>query len=199
MEITPFLSVSLLLCCAFSSTAFAQQTQSLETTNPPSVMSPAPSGEALRRRLLNPTVEPFKKRFGEEMPVIRIETYTFAPRHPDAGHQTWGAFKGLTNLYAVALDQRKRFRETAQPIAIERNGIYFRRDLYSTTKGLILRSFFDDRIDIGLYKRRFQASAAVHTGQPVWCGTDGAGHKSFALSGGRQIFVGVRFKLDRIF
>lgn len=49
-----------------------------------------------------------------------------------------------------------RFRETAHPLILERNNLFYQRDLISTTKGIILKKFSEGRFDIGLYQQRYQ-------------------------------------------
>jgi hypothetical protein len=199
METAPFLSVSLLLCCTWPLPLAAQQIQSRNLTAPSPVTKSVPAGEVLRRRLLNPLPQPMSEPPREE-PLIRLHTFALRLPLPDTSRgQAKTKLSGLDDLYDTAAEQRQRFRETAQPMAFECHGIYFRRDLYSTTKGLILHRFLGDRIDIGLYKRRYQNAALPITGRAMSFNFAEATNKSYVFSDGRQIFVGVRFKLGKIF
>ena len=200
MKIALLLSASLLLCCALPFPGAAQQIKSRDVTNRLSITSPSEAGEALRRRLRSVPAEPLGEQSREES-VVRMQTFVLGL--PDRCAGQGGAktrWSGLSGLYETALSQRQRFREMARPMEFEGNRLYFRRDLYVTTKGLILHRFWDDRLDIGLYKRRFQPATTLLTGQVGgWCGVGEATNKSYIFSGGRQVFIGVRFKLNHIF
>ncbi len=158
-----------------------------------------PTGQVLRRRLLNIHAEPLSDPSREE-PLVRIQTTALLLPNPDLGlHKDKTRLADLKGVYDLAADLRLRFRQTARPIEIERGGLYFKQDLYSTTKGVILRSFFKDRLDLGLYKRRYQYSSTDITGRGALPGVAEATNRSYVFSGGRQVFVGVRLKLDNIF
>jgi hypothetical protein len=180
----------LIIIIALRAPNFAQQP---ETTSP-ATTRPSFMAEALRRRLAPPAneapVEP-----AEEF-VLRIETV--ALRLPDPKPlQTNSWLKSLSTVYDTALFQRQRYRETAQPIEFERGGLYFRQDRYAVTKGLILYRLWDDRIDFGMYKRRFQNEASPVRGQALGFGQADPMIRNYLYSGGRQIFFGLRFNLDR--
>ncbi|MGH9833449.1 MAG: hypothetical protein ACREBD_12925 [Blastocatellia bacterium] len=179
-----------LITGALRAPVFAQQpaTQSPATTRQPF------TAETLRRRFPPPAsetpVEP-----SEEF-VLRIETVVL--RLPDPRPlQTSPWLKSLSSLYDTALFQRQRYRETGQTIEFERGGLYFRQDRFAATKGLILYRVWDDRIDFGMYKRRFQNEASPVRGQALFFGQGDSLSRNFLFSGGRQIFFGVRFNLDR--
>ena len=200
MRIAPFLFVSSLLCCALSSTSAAQQIESHDpASTPPATNALLPTGEVLRRRLLSIHADPLGELSREE-PLVRIQTTALLLPNPDAGlGKNKTRLADLKGIYDLAADLHLRFRQTARPIEIERGGLYFKQDLYSTTKGVILHSFAKDRIDVGLYKRRYQASSTDITGHMALPGVAEATNRSYVFSGGRQIFVGVRLKLDNIF
>lgn len=69
------------------------------------------------------------------------------------------------DLYKDALFQRKRFEETGQAIEMESNRLYYRRDNYSYTKGIILYKFMDGRMDIGVYRKNFAPAGTFLTGK----------------------------------
>jgi hypothetical protein len=150
--------------------------------------------EALRRRLPPPANEtPVEPSEGF---VLRIETVVL--RLPEPGPlQTSPWLKSLSSVYDTAIFQRQRYRETGQTIEFERGNLYFRQDRYAATKGLILYRAWDDRIDFGMYKRRFQNEASPVRGQAFGFGQADPLIRSYLFSGGRQIFFGVRFNLDK--
>ncbi len=102
-------------------------------------------------------------------------------------------------LYDKALYQRKRFHEGAVPMEIEAHGFYFRRDLISYTKGVTLHRFWGDRIDLGLFKRRFAQSETYLTGRPVWSLSSDGSRANRLLSGNRQIYLGLGLNLGKLF
>ncbi len=175
---------------------------SLAFAQPPADQSPSIArqlliGETMRRRLSPPPVE-IADELTEE-PVLRIQTVALRLPDPDAGlDQSRSLIEELSGIYATALFQRQRFRETGQPIEFERGNLYFRQDRYVATKGLILHRWWNDRIDLGLYKRRFHGEASPIRGQAMWFGPTDPSGGSYVFSGGRQIFFGVRFKLDQV-
>lgn len=186
----PFLFL-LLITGALRASASAQQSAS----QPPAITRQSFLAEALRRRLSLPPVE----TPGEpsEEPILRIQTFALRLPDPDAGpDQSKSWLKGVSGIYDTALFQRQRFRETGQPIEFERGNLYFRQDRYAATKGMILHRFWNDRIDLGFYKRRFQNEASPIRGQALWFGQADSLSSSYLFSGGRQVFLGVRFKLD---
>jgi hypothetical protein len=127
--------------------------------------------EVMRRRLSLPTITaPVETA---EEPVLRIETAVLRLPDPNAGMDKSGSFlENLSGLYETALFQRQRYRETGQPIEFERGNLFFHQDRYVVTKGLILYRIQNDRIDFGLYQRRFHGDE-------------------------RQYFFGMRFKLGK--
>ena len=191
MNIRPILYLSLFLCGGLP--AAAQQIREPDATV---VTRLTPAGEALRRRLLEVAPEPLGESTAAET-VVTIQTFGLAGRDEQPQPRAW--VQGISGLYQQAFDQQRRFRETAQPIEFERSGLYFRRDLYSATKGLILHRFLDDRLDLGLYKRRYTPGSTALTGTMGWAGVAESSNKSYVLGGGRQVFVGLRLKLDGIF
>lgn len=223
MEIAPIRSASLFLCCALSSITAAQQIESRDQVNQPPIASVAdrfrlfapsegretaspspltgsvPAGEALRRRLLSLRTEPLSRQSGSQF-LTFDQRFALKPLSwGDGRYQTKATLKGLSSIYVTAYHQRIRFRETGQPMGFERNGVYFRRDLYSITKGLILHRFWDDRVDIGLYKRRYQGASLLSGQSIVGFGMADAINHNRGSRSERQVFVGVRLKLDRIF
>ncbi len=184
-----FLSL-LLISVALRVPDFAQQ----PATQSPTTTRQSFTAETLRRHLAPPAKEtPVEPAEGF---VLRIETVVL--RLPDPKPlQTSPWLKSLSSLYDTALFQRQRFRETGQPIEFERGNLYFRQDRYAATKGLILYRLWDDRIDFGLYKRRFQGEASPVRGQALGFGQADPMSRSYLFSGGRQIFFGVRFNLDK--
>jgi hypothetical protein len=184
-----FLSL-LLITIGLRAPGFAQQ----PATQSPATTRQSFTAETLRRRLATPAIEtPVEP--AEEF-VLRIETVVL--RLPDPRPlPTSPWLKSLSGVYDTALFQRQRYRETGQPIQFERGALYFRQDRYAATKGLILYRIWDDRIDFGLYKRRFQSEASPVRGQAYGFGQGDPMSRSYLFSGGRQIFFGVRFNLDK--
>jgi hypothetical protein len=101
-------------------------------------------------------------------------------------------------IYETALAQSQRLFETGQPMLIDRDGIYYQRDLYFYTKGVILQNLFDGTLDVGLYHRRYAQTSTTVTGRPLY---DAGGYRqgeSYVFSGGRQIYVGVRLDVGKL-
>jgi len=168
--------------------ALAQQ----PSTPSPTTMRQSFVGDALRRRLSPPTIEP------TEEPILRIETSVYIPPDPNTGLGRPNPFlKSLSTLYGTALFQRQRFRETGQPIEFERGNLYFRQDRYVATKGIILFRFCDDRIDFGLYKRSFHSEASVARGQAILARPADRLDRDDKSTHERQYFFGLRFKLGK--
>ncbi|MBI4852312.1 MAG: hypothetical protein HY819_10990 [Acidobacteria bacterium] len=69
------------------------------------------------------------------------------------------------DLYKEAIFQRKRFEETGQAIEMESNRLYYRRDNYSYTKGIILYKFMNGRMDFGVYRKNFAPAGTFLTGK----------------------------------
>jgi len=183
-----FLSL-LIIISATRAPAVAQQ----PATQSPTSVRQSFMAEALRRRLSSPAIETPAPPL-EEL-ILRIETVALRLPDPNAGlgrSEPW--LKSLSGVYETALFQRQRFRETGQPIEFERGRLYFRQDRYVATKGLILYRLWNERIDFGLYKRRFHGEASPSRGQALFFGQ---ADRSYLFSGGRQIFFGVRFNLDK--
>ena len=100
-----------------------------------------------------------------------------------------------TDLTKDAYFQRKRFDETGQPIVIDRNHIYYRRDNYSYTKGIILWEMFNGRVDFGLYKKHFAPASTLISGKL----TPDLGQQdspAFLFRNGNRIFFSLRVKLS---
>lgn len=138
----------------------------------------------------------------EEEPCVVLQAYAtplesgVKPVYRLSPKQLW---QKATLFSRLSLAQHQRFLATGQPMMIDQDGVYFWRDLYSYTKGIMLASFFDDKIDIGLYKRRYVSPETYLTGPPLFdYGAERPGEGPL-LSGGRQIFVGVRLDLNRLF
>jgi hypothetical protein len=183
------LSASLLLCSSLP--AAGQQAGS----------GASPEGAALRRAFLRLPPPSFGELATEE-PLVREQTISLRPPDADEGRKRTPAeawLQGLGTIYDTAVNQRWRFDQTAQPMYFERSGLYFRRDLYSTTKGLVLYHAWQDRFDIGLYKRRLEGASTQVSGSAEQYGWCGPSNKSFVFSGGRQVYVGLRFNLNKIF
>lgn len=149
--------------------------------------------EVMRRRLSPPTITAPVETVEE--PILRIETVVLRLPDPNAGLDKSGfCLESLSRLYETALFQRQRFRETGQPIEIERGNLYFRQDRHVVTKGLILYRVQNDRIDFGLYQRGFHNEASPSRAR---------GLRSDPLSrennhgDERQYFFGVRFRLGK--
>ena len=89
--------------------------------------------------------------------------------------------------------------EIGYTISLEQNNFYYRRDLISTTKGVILKRFADGRFNVGLYKQCFQFLTS-----PVGFGSFSAHQmiespqtRRFPLTGGgRQVQMTFRINLD---
>src|SRR2546426_1157855 len=114
MKIAPLLFVSLLLCCALSATSAAQQIESHNPSITPPAASPLmPTGQVLRRRLLNIHAEPLSDPSREE-PLVRIQTTALLLPNPDLGlHKDKTRLADLKGIYDLAADLRLRFRQTA--------------------------------------------------------------------------------------
>jgi len=190
MRAYTFLSL-LIITSAARSPIFAQP-----TTPSPTITRQSFMAEALRRRSPSAPIGTSTPR--SEEPILRIETVALRLPNANAGlgqPKPW--LKSLSDVYTTALFQRQRSRETGQPIEFERGALYFRRDRFVVTKGLILYRLWNDRIDFGIYKRSFQNEASPLRGQAMWFGQTDPSGRGYLLRGGRQIFFGVRFNLDK--
>lgn len=138
----------------------------------------------------------------EEEPFVVLQAYAtpleagVKPVYRLSPQQLWQKAVSFSQL---SLAQHQRFLETGQPMMIDQDGVYFWRDLYSYTKGIMLASFFDHKLDVGLYKRRYVSPETYLTGAPLFdYGAERPGEGAF-FSGGRQVFVGVRLDLNKLF
>ncbi|MEW6733842.1 MAG: hypothetical protein AB1489_21125 [Acidobacteriota bacterium] len=97
-----------------------------------------------------------------ELPLVTVEVlgvrerfFKFSPPPPPP--KTFA--DRAAEITKDAFFQRQRFEETGQAIEIDRDHIYYRRDAYSYTKGIIFYNFFNRRMDIGLYKKYFSPAS----------------------------------------
>lgn len=100
------------------------------------------------------------------------------------------------DLYKEGLFQRRRFDETGQPIEMEANHLYYRRDSTSYTKGIILYKFFDGRMDFGIYRRNFAPATTLLSGKlsPDF----GQGDSNAVLfRNGSKVFFSLRVNLSK--
>lgn len=103
------------------------------------------------------------------------------------------------SISQISQDQYQRFIETGQPMFIDQDGIYLWRDFYTYTKGIVLANFFQGKLDVGLYERRFTSTKTLFSPRPlVDFGARRPGEGG-VFSGGRQIFVGLRLDIGKIF
>jgi hypothetical protein len=149
--------------------------------------------EIMRRRISPPTITIPDEAIEE--PVLRIETVVLRLPDPNAGLKKSGSYlKSLSELYDTAVFQRQRFFETGQPIEFERGNLFFRQDRYVVTKGLILYSIQNDRIDFGVYQRSFHGDASPDRARAQRTDPRSRGNDH---GDDRQYFIGVRFKLGK--
>ncbi|HEX5080755.1 MAG TPA: hypothetical protein VFY40_01820 [Blastocatellia bacterium] len=147
----------------------------------------------MRRRISPPTITIPDEAIEE--PVLRIETVVLRLPDPNAGLKKSGSYlKSLSELYETAVFQRQRYFETGQPIEFERGNLFFRQDRYVVTKGLILYSLQNDRIDFGLYQRSFQGDASPDRARAQRIDPRSRGNDH---GDDRQYFIGVRFRLGK--
>lgn len=99
-------------------------------------------------------------------------------------------------LYKEGVFQRRRFDETGQPIEMESNHLYYRRDAISYTKGIILYKFFDGRMDLGIYRRNFAPATTLLTGKlsPDFAQGDS---NAVVFRNGSKIFFSLRVNLSK--
>jgi hypothetical protein len=186
MRAYAFLSL-LIITGALRAPALAQQ----PTTQSPTITRQSSVAEALRRRLPPPAIET------PEEPILRIETVALRP-DPNAGSGAPNPLlKNLSVLRETALFQRQRFRETGQPMELERGGFYYRQDRHVATKGVILYSICNDRIDFGFYKRSFHNEASPARAEALRYGLYDSSNRNDKFNHERQYFFGVRFKLGK--
>jgi hypothetical protein len=128
--------------------------------------------------------------------VIGLRGNFFKPVTPPPKIQ--GKIGGLidtaTDITRDAYFQRKRFDETGQPIEIDRNHIYYRRDNYSYTKGIILCEMLKGRIDFGLFRKHFSPASTLISGKmaPDFGQQDS---DQLLFRNGSRIFFSLRVKL----
>jgi len=158
-------------------------------------------GDAAQSPLAVEKPEPTPVGAAEE-PFVVLQAYAtpleagVKPVYRLSPKQLWQ--KAIT-FSQLSLAQHQRFLETGQPMMIDQDGVYFWRDLYSYTKGIMLASFFDHKLDVGLYKRRYVSPETYLTGSPLFdSGAERPGEGPL-FRGGRQIFVGVRLDLSKLF
>ncbi len=133
-----------------------------------------------------------------ETPLVSIETV--AIRHqlfkytlpPMSGKKS--LLKRAEEIVQDAYFQRKRFDETGQPIEIDRDHIYYRRDAYSYTKGIILHNFFNNRMDVGVYRSHFSPATTLISGRLQPDFGQGSSNALLFRNNGR-VFFSVRMKL----
>jgi hypothetical protein len=185
-----FKALSLLLISGIlRAPSFAQE----PATQSPTTKTQSFVAEIMRQRLSLPAIIPPVET--EEEPILRIETVVLRLPDPNAGLKKSKSYRErLSEIYETALFQRQRFRETGQPIEIERGNAYFRQDRYIVTKGLILYRIRNDRIDFGVYQRGFHNEAAPSYARGL---TSSPGRREADHGDERQYFFGVRFKLGK--
>lgn len=99
-----------------------------------------------------------------------------------------------SRLYQESLFQRQRFNETGQAIEMESDRLYYRRDMLSYTKGIILYRFLNGRMDLGIYRRNFAPANTSFTGKVQQ--DFGQGDSNAALfRNGSRVFFSLRVKL----
>lgn len=93
-----------------------------------------------------------------------------------------------------ALFQRKRFDETLQPIEMESNRLYYRRDAYSYTKGIILFKFMQNKMDFGIYRQNTSPASTTISGSvlPEYSSPESNG---VVFRNGSKLFFGLRMRL----
>ena len=99
-----------------------------------------------------------------------------------------------TEITHNAYYQRRRFEETGQPIEIDQDHIYYRRDAFSYTKGIILCSLMNGRIDFGLFRKHFSPASTLVTGKmtPYFNQEDS---NALIFRNGSRIFFSLRVKI----
>jgi hypothetical protein len=133
-----------------------------------------------------------------ESPLVSIETVEVRPRlfpytlPPLSGKKS--LLKRAEEIVQNAYFQRKRFDETGQPIEIDRDHIYYRRDAYSYTKGIILYNFFSKRMDVGVYRSHFSPATTLISGRLQPDFGQGSSNALLFRNNGR-VFFSVRMKL----
>lgn len=183
-----FLSL-LIITGALRAPSLAQEPLS----QPPTITRQSFVAEVMRQRLSPPTITAPVETVEE--PILRIETVVLRLPDPNAGMEKSGfCLKNLSGLYESALFQRQRFRETGQPIEFERGNLYFRQDRYVVTKGLVLYSIRNERIDFGLYQRSFHNEASPGHARDL---RSGPLNRENNPDDDRQYFFGVRFRLGK--
>jgi hypothetical protein len=207
--------VPLLVIFALGRTAFAQPPRQppplVQQTSQPTPPANQPSGgyrvtlPTVARSTKNPLVTENQEPVSDEAaaePGVLLQTYatpleeTVKPIYRLSPKQLWHQAVGFSRLSQI---QRKRFLETGQPMVIDQDGVYLWRDLYSYTKGALLASFFDNKLDIGLYERRYVSPDTIITGRSLFdFGAERPG-EGYLFNGGRQIFIGVRLDLGKVF
>ena len=188
------LAFSLLLACIFSPVANCQQLESREP-NTEAVRTQQSAAAAMRQRLLDVRSDFVIDQTAE--PLARIETFALRPPVDPQPGKTGTWLEGISTIYQTAADQRKAFKETAKTMEFERSNLYFRRDIYSITKGVILHSWWGDKVDLGIYKRRLQTSSTQLTGPGTGEGPGQHCHSSFIFKDGKEVYFGLRFNLDK--
>ena len=186
-----------LFICGLSAPALAQQTdppsqgQGGTSSSPSAQREPPvldPSGSGPLEMISGPTV--VLKTTATPLDAEVKPVYLLSPK------QLW---QKAVFFSQRSLEQRQRFLETGQPMMIDQDGVYFWRDLHSYTKGVMLASFFNNKVDVGLYERRYTSPDTNVTGRPLFdYGAERPGEGNI-FSGGRQVFVGVRVDLGKLF
>ncbi|KAF0248172.1 MAG: hypothetical protein FD167_2428 [bacterium] len=99
------------------------------------------------------------------------------------------------DLYKEALFQRRRFEETGQAIEMESHRLYYRRDSYSYTKGIILYKFMNGRMDFGIYRKNFAPASTLLTGKLTPDFNQGDSNAALFRNGSR-VFFSLRVNLS---
>jgi hypothetical protein len=137
-----------------------------------------------------------------ESPIVKIEVVGlrgnfFNPIVPPPNKKgmVGNLIDRATEITQDAQFQRLRFKETGQPIEIDRDHIYYRRDNYSYTKGIILWEMFNGRMDFGLFKKHY-SPASTNLSSRINSDFGAPEANGYVFRNGNRIFFSLRLKLS---
>jgi hypothetical protein len=150
------IAILLFIIFYYSTTTFAQNLSQMISSQPPTPTDSTPS--------LKDTPE-----IDIDSTLVSIEVLGFRSgsffKNPTFSKPPKTFLEQAGDLYKEALFQRRRFEETGQAIEMESHRLYYRRDNYSYTKGIILYKFMNGRMDFGIYRKNFAPASTLLTGK----------------------------------
>lgn len=124
--------------------------------------------------------------------VVGMRTPLFKYEPPPK--QKKNLFERAADINRDAIMQRQRFLLTGQAIEIDQDRIYYRRDNFSYTKGIVLLKFMNGKMDLGIFRSNFSPATTLVGGR---LGVDYSQGDSNALlfRNGSRVFFALRMRI----